>query len=69
MARCEDYPCCGHGDGGCPNEDGSFNCAHCGARLPKRARSSLCNACISQMHRIMDEDPTGQDLDAWSNGD
>lgn len=44
--RCEDFPCCGHELGQCPNEDGSFNCV-CGARLPKHSRSSLCETCLN----------------------
>lgn len=66
--RCEDWPCCGHGDD-CPDRDPEtgeevWGCAHCGAPLPRGARSSLCNRCIQDMHRRMD-DPTGQDLDNW----
>jgi len=48
MNRCEDYPCCGHEDGGCPNEDGTFNCAQCGRRLPKNSSSAVCSPC----HRV-----------------
>lgn len=50
--RCEDYPCCGHGPaplgdgGGCPNEDGSFNCCNCGKKLPRKSNSSLCSKCL-----------------------
>lgn len=62
-ARCEDYPCCGHEDGGCPNRDGTFNCARCGKKLPKNNKSSLCNKCIKILDRLYYEDPTGQDLD------
>lgn len=66
--RCEDWPCCGHGND-CPDRDPEtgeeiWGCAHCGAPLPRGARSSLCNHCIQDMHRRMD-DPTGQDLDNW----
>lgn len=49
MARCEDYPCCGHGPpplgdgGGCPDERGRFNCVLCGTKLPRGATSSICN--------------------------
>ncbi len=50
MARCEDYPCCGHGasgDGGaCPDKSGRFPCVECGAKLPKTATSSICKACM-----------------------
>lgn len=51
MPRCEDYPCCGHGPapmgdgGGCPDEDGRFNCVLCTRKLEKGARSSICVPC------------------------
>jgi hypothetical protein len=65
--RCEDFPCCGHEPGDCPDRDEhgneSWRCARCRARLPKGARSSLCNSCIQRMNQIQDEDPTGQDMD------
>lgn len=57
MARCEDYPCCGHGPapygdgGGCPDAEGRFNCVECGRKLPKNARSSICTRCIASMDR------------------
>jgi len=51
--RCEDYPCCGHEDGGCPNADGSFNCASCGTKLSKNATSSVCQKC---MQRFLDDE-------------
>jgi len=68
--RCEDYPCCGHGDGGCPNSDGSFNCVFCGRKLPKNARSSMCSGCQKRMHDLDDNDPTGQDSEnAFGGGE
>lgn len=47
---CEDYPCCGHELGCCPDfdEDGrqlNMICV-CGAKLPVNNRSSLCNGCL-----------------------
>lgn len=51
MARCEDYPCCGHEDGGCPNHDGSFNCARCGRKMPKNSPSAVCTKCHSVWNR------------------
>lgn len=51
MSRCEDYPCCGHGpppmgdDGGCPDEDGCFDCVLCGGKLPRNASSAICDEC------------------------
>jgi hypothetical protein len=50
MARCEDYPCCGHEAGDCPTIDSNGNrrwtCVECGKRLPLKARSSICNGCL-----------------------
>lgn len=50
--KCEDYPCCGHGPastggdgGGCPDEDGRFNCVLCGVKLAKNAPSCICIEC------------------------
>jgi hypothetical protein len=57
MPRCEDYPCCGHEDGGCPNTDGSFNCASCGRKLPKNSPSAICVKCHKRHER------------GWRNGD
>lgn len=54
MAKCIDYPCCGHEDGGCPNEDGNFNCARCGARLPKKSHSAVCRKCHKVWQRQTD---------------
>ncbi len=55
MPRCIDYPCCGHEDGGCPNTDGSFNCACCGKKLPKNSESAVCVACHRRQQRRWDE--------------
>ena len=63
MARCEDWPCCGHEAGGCPNEDGTANCCRCGGRLPERSRSSMCDHCHRTLRRLDYDDPTGQDMD------
>ncbi len=55
MARCEDYPCCGHGptgDGGaCPDKSGRFPCVECGKKLPRNASSSICVKCQRSMAR------------------
>ncbi len=53
MPTCEDYPCCGHGPpphgdgGGCPDEQGRFNCVLCGGLLARGASSSICLECSS----------------------
>lgn len=54
MPRCEDYPACGHEDGGCPNADGSFNCASCGRKLPKNSSSAVCKRCHRRHQRMME---------------
>jgi len=61
MARCEDFPCCGHELGCCPDFDDSgkqlnMKCV-CGATVPLSSRSSLCEGCLSQN----DDDPYGDE--------
>jgi len=57
MRRCEDYPCCGHGPaplgdgGGCPDEQGRFDCVTCGVTLPRTTGSSMCRSCMTRMLR------------------
>lgn len=50
MSRCEDWPCCGHELGCCPDYDENgkqlnMRCI-CGAVLPVNNRSSLCTSCL-----------------------
>lgn len=49
MARCEDFPCCGHEQGCCPRfENGrqlDMVCT-CGARLPVDNPVSVCGTCL-----------------------
>lgn len=52
MARCCDFPCCGHEPGCCPDYDDhgrqvNMVCT-CGARLPVTNRYSLCDACLNR---------------------
>ena len=51
MARCEDFPCCGHELGCCPayDEDGRqmYMVCVCGARLPITSRFSICEGCMN----------------------
>ena len=62
MARCEDYPCCGHGPaplgdgGGCPDAEGRFKCVLCSRKLPKGARSSICAPCQRRDSHMSDEE-------------
>lgn len=51
MAMCEDFPCCGHEQGCCPNFDEfgrqlDMVCT-CGARLPVNNRYSICDGCLN----------------------
>ena len=43
--RCEDYPCCGHENGDCPDAQGRMTCVECGKRQSKKATSSICPKC------------------------
>ena len=60
MARCEDFPCCGHENGCCPDFD---NCGRqlnmvctCGAKLPINARYSICKSCMNEGSDYDDQD-------------
>jgi hypothetical protein len=49
---CEDYPCCGHEPGDCPDSQGRMTCVGgCGKRLSKKATSSICTKCQRKMSR------------------
>jgi hypothetical protein len=69
MARCEDFPCCGHENGCCPDYDEggrqlNMKCV-CGATVPLGSRSSLCQGCLSAPDW---DDPYGEDRghrDPW----
>lgn len=51
MATCEDFPCCGHELGCCPDFDPetgkqlNMKCV-CGATLPLNNPTSLCAGCL-----------------------
>ena len=50
MARCEDFPCCGHGSdpGGCPDFSRQNTCEDCGRKFyPDALTSRYCYACGS----------------------
>jgi hypothetical protein len=55
MARCEDYPCCGHEAGDCPSTDSEgrqrWTCVECGKILPFNSGSSICEKCLARMNR------------------
>ena len=46
---CEDYPCCGHEPGDCPDAQGRMKCVECGKRQPKAATSGICPSCRRRM--------------------
>lgn len=54
MAKCEDFPCCGHELGCCPDFDKETGeqlnmvCV-CGIKLSMKSRSSICDSCMNQM--------------------
>lgn len=79
MARCEDWPCCGHEAGCCPDYDESgkqlnMRCV-CGAVVPLGSKTSLCEGCLvsddTQMgfpddyDRFEETDPGFEDLDFY----
>ena len=53
MAYCEDFPCCGHELGCCPDRDPetgeqvNMKCT-CGAVLPLNNPYSICNGCLAR---------------------
>lgn len=60
MPRCEDFPCCGHENGGCPRIDEKtgrevYRCSQdCGRELNGRTRiagSSICRVCMRRLQR------------------
>lgn len=68
---CEDWPCCGHESGCCPNYDESGRqtdmvCV-CGARLPVDNPVSICDACLDRDYE--DDDYGMEDYDDSMDGD
>lgn len=66
---CEDFPCCDHGQGYCPDYDEAgrqlnMKCT-CGAVLPVKSRSSICSTCIAEGN---EEDEMRQDMFNDSHG-
>lgn len=60
MTYCEDFPCCGHELGCCPDFDPetgqqlNMKCV-CGASVPLTSRSSLCSGCLHGPEEDWDE--------------
>ncbi len=59
---CEDYPCCGHEPGDCPDSSGRMKCVECGRRLPKNASSSICPKCLRNMNDRFDRGDDDHDF-------
>jgi hypothetical protein len=59
MPRCEDFPCCGHESGDCPDSQGRMTCVECGKKLAKNVSSSICVACLQRMSRCYQYDEYG----------
>lgn len=53
MAYCEDFPCCGHEDGCCPDFDANGRQLNkvctCGKKLPLTSPSSICRMCVLRL--------------------
>lgn len=49
MPRCEDFPCCGHAAGDCPDAQGRMRCVECGRKLRRNASSSICESCTRKI--------------------
>ena len=61
MSRCEDYPCCGHEAGDCPDSKGRMKCVECGRRMSNRATSSICASCQCSMAKRDPDDFYGME--------
>lgn len=62
MARCEDFPCCGHEQGDCPDAQGRMRCVECQRRLPKNSGSSICPKCLTRISSDDYEDRLDHDF-------
>lgn len=70
---CEDFPCCGHEAGCCPDFDEAGNqldmkCV-CGKSLPITSRYSICDSCMDSAsddyHDMWPEDYSNDDREPW----
>ena len=68
---CEDYPCCGHEHGCCPDYDESGQQTNmvcvCGARLPIDNQVSICKSCLNRNDDYDDNYDDSMDGD-WDSG-
>ena len=65
--RCEDYPCCGHELGDCPNPNprkgfSGFRCVECGQPLRKNWPKSQCHrkSCQRDFQKKLDRMYAGE---------
>lgn len=67
MARCEDFPCCGHEAGECPryNTKDQRLCVDCDRPLPYSGRCLNCAKNYTRRARSYQFDGTGQDQEAY----
>lgn len=67
MSRCEDYPCCGHELGCCPDFDEAGRQLNivciCGAKLPVTSRFSICDGCMDRDDEDFPESMADDGLD------
>lgn len=73
MARCEDFPCCGHEAGCCPDFDPNTGeqlnmVCTCGAKLPIDNPVSICDACLRRGMTADEEDFFGVDDSYLASG-
>lgn len=71
MSRCEDFPCCGHELGCCPDFDESgrqlnMKCT-CGATVPLTSRYSICEGCMERGRE--DDEPSDNMTDVEADAD
>lgn len=73
---CEDFPCCGHEHGCCPDFDESGRQLNmicvCGAVLPINSRYSICDACMDQGcedEEFFEDDFEDEEYDDSMDGD
>lgn len=79
MARCEDFPACGHELGCCPDFDESGRQLNmvcvCGAKLPIDSRYSICASCMrdpddpDQWDEEFEDEEFDEDYDDSMDGD
>ena len=69
--RCEDFPCCGHELGCCPDFDENGKQLNmvctCGAKLPVDAQYSICAGCMGEDYGAKYNDEDEDDCDHCGN--